>query len=230
MKSLLAIVLLGSIFMLPPQRDYLDERMAMVKYQIQQRGVRDAKTLEAMRKVPRHQFIPEKIVQSAYQDSPLPIGHGQTISQPYIVAYMTEVLQLDENDIALEVGTGSGYQAAILSEIVKEVYTIEIIEALASSAKETLTLHGYDNVQVYHQDGYYGLEEKGPFDAIMVTAASEHIPPPLIEQLKDGGRMIIPVGTPYFTQQLVLVTKNDGKAKTTNLLPVRFVPFTREKR
>lgn len=199
----------------------------MVATQIKARGVENSRVLDAMRAVRRHMFIPEGRVHEAYQDRPLPIGHGQTISQPYIVALMTELVNPEAEDTVLEIGAGSGYQAAVLSELVKQVYTIEIIEPLATWATQRLRLTGRDNVTVKHADGYYGWEEHAPFDAIVVTAAAPHIPPPLIAQLKDGGRMIIPVGSRFRTQQLVLVEKQGERITTRNILPVRFVPFTR---
>ena len=206
---------------------YQEERREMVRTQIGARGVDDPDVLEAMRTAPRHRFVSAGQEDAAYSDRPLPIGHGQTISQPFIVAYMTELADVDSDDRVLEVGTGSGYQAAVLAEIVDSVYTIEIIPELAASARERLESLGYDNVVVKHADGYYGWPEHAPYDAIVVTAASEHIPPPLIEQLREGGRMIIPVGTPFRTQTLMLVTKEGGDVKTRSLTPVRFVPFTR---
>jgi len=199
----------------------------MVSSQIKSRGIRDTATLAAMLSVPRHKFIPKNLIRMAYHDSPVRIGYGQTISQPYIVAFMTEVIQLEKGFSVLEIGTGSGYQAAILAEIVDSVYTLEIIAALATAAKKRLYDMDYDNIIVKNADGYYGWKEKGPFDAIIVTAAAEYIPPPLLDQLKDGGRMIIPVGSPFMTQQLLLVEKKDGRTKTKNLMFVRFVPFTR---
>jgi len=200
----------------------------MVEKQIELRGIEDNSTLAAIQAVERHRFVPESLVSDAYLDRPLPIGHGQTISQPYIVAYMTEVVKPKPGHKVLEIGAGSGYQAAVLAEIVEEVYTIEIIEALASQAAERLKKLGYDNIHVRNADGYYGWPEEAPFDAIVVTAAADHIPPPLIDQLKDGGRMIIPVGSPLRVQQLMLVEKSDGETTTRNLMPVRFVPFTRD--
>jgi protein-L-isoaspartate(D-aspartate) O-methyltransferase len=185
------------------------------------------KVMWAMGKVPRHEFVPASVKKYAYENRPLPIGYGQTISQPYIVALMTDLADIDANGKVLEVGTGSGYQAAILSEIAKKVYTIEIIKALGEQAKERLKRLGYDNVMTRIGDGYYGWEEAAPFDAILVTAAASHIPPPLLEQLKPGGRMVIPVGSSFFTQQLMLVEKNkSGKLTTHQVLPVRFVPLT----
>ncbi|MFO7975132.1 MAG: protein-L-isoaspartate(D-aspartate) O-methyltransferase [Candidatus Hydrogenedentota bacterium] len=192
-------------------------------------GIEDEKVLEAMRTVLRHEFVPASRRDDAYSDRPLPIGHGQTISQPYIVAYMTEMLKLEPDFKVLEIGTGSGYQAAVLAEIVKQVYTIEIIEPLAKRAKETLKEQGYENVTVKHGDGYFGWSKHAPFDAIIVTAAASHIPPPLVEQLKPGGRMVIPVGPPLQTQNLILLEKlEDGTIRRKSVMPVRFVPLTRK--
>jgi len=201
---------------------------AMVAEQIEARGVKNEKVLEAMRSVPRHKFVPEDLIPHAYQDSPLPIGFGQTISQPYIVALMTELLDPESSDVALEVGTGSAYQAAVLSEIVDQVYTIEIFEELGSSARERLKDLGCDNVEVKIADGYYGWPEHGPFDVIIVTCAAAHVPPPLMEQLKEGGKMCIPVGSVFWAQNLMLVEKKDGKIISRNILPVRFVPMLGE--
>lgn len=201
--------------------------MNMVNQQLMTRGIENPRVLEAMRAAKRHLFIPPPRDRDAYADRPLPIGHGQTISQPYIVALMTELIQPREDFRVLEIGAGSGYQAAVLAEIVDQVYTVEIVEPLSVWAAERLELAGYENVTVKHADGYYGWEEHAPFDAIVVTAAAPHIPPPLIEQLKDGGRMIIPVGSRFRTQQLVLVEKDGDRVTTRNILPVRFVPFTR---
>jgi protein-L-isoaspartate(D-aspartate) O-methyltransferase len=202
-------------------------RKMMVEQQIQARGITDKATLKAMAAVERHRFVDGQISDRAYEDRPLPIGHGQTISQPYIVAFMTEIVQPKPEHRVLEIGAGSGYQAAVLAEIVEKVYTVEIVEPLAESAGKLMKSLGYDNVEVKFADGYYGWPEEAPFDSIVVTAAAEYIPPPLIEQLKDGGRMIIPVGSPLRTQQLMLVEKKDGKVQTRSLMPVRFVPFTR---
>ncbi len=210
------------------QTDYKDERERMVKSQIEARGIDSPMILEAMRKVERHKLVPEDFRNKAYADTPLPIGNGQTISQPYIVAYMTVLLQPMPNMKVLEIGTGSGYQAAVLAEIVKEVYTIEIVEPLGKKAEKAFEEMGYENIHVRIGDGHQGWPENGPFDAIIVTAAAEQIPPPLIEQLKNGGRMIIPLVSSGDRQELVLVTKEEGKVKTHNLLPVRFVPFTRD--
>ena len=187
----------------------------------------DPRVMQAMATVPRHEFVPAIEKSFAYLNRPLPIGHGQTISQPYIVAVMTDLLKLAPGSRVLEVGTGSGYQAAILSRLADKVFTIEIIEPLGEQAKERLARLGYDNVRVRIGDGYYGWEEETPFDAIVVTAAASHIPPPLIRQLKTGGSMVIPVGSPFMTQKLLLV-KKEGEEKTTTrqILPVRFVPLT----
>lgn len=209
--------------------DYKDlekERKAMVVEQIEKRGVKDKRVLKVMGKVSRHEFVPEKYRAFAYEDSPLPIGEGQTISQPYIVALMTECLNLEGEEKILEVGTGSGYQAAILSEMAKEVYTIEIVEPLAERAEELLKKLGYRNVKVKCGDGYLGWEEYAPFDGIIVTCAPEHIPQPLIDQLAEGGRMVIPVGETQFPQVLKLVEKREGKVTIRNVIPVRFVPMT----
>jgi len=207
--------------------EFLYERTSMVKNQIAERGISDRRVIEAMMSVPRHKFVPDKYITRAYDDNPLPIGYGQTISQPYIVAYMTEVLNLNKNSTVLEVGTGSGYQAAILSPLVKQVYTIEIIPELAKSAAVRLKDLGYTNVDAGIGDGYYGWTTHAPFDAIIVTAAAGHIPPPLLEQLKSNGRMVIPVGGSFMVQNLILISKGkDGIITTRNLIPVRFVPLT----
>lgn len=183
--------------------------------------------LAVLGRVERHLFVPPEQARYAYENRPLPIGHGQTISQPYIVALMTDLLELDEKDVVLEVGTGSGYQAAVLAELVDHVYSIEIVEALAVSARERLARLGYDNVTTKLGDGYYGWEEHAPFDSIIVTAAASHVPPPLIEQLKPGGRMVIPVGGRFMTQLLLLLEKgDDGEIVTRQIGAVRFVPLT----
>ena len=187
----------------------------------------DARVLAVMDKVPRHLFVPSGEVAHAYENRPLPIGHGQTISQPYIVALMTDLMRVEPGATVLEIGTGSGYQAAILSELAGRVYTIEIIEPLAREATERLRNGHYDRVTVKIGDGYYGWEEHAPFDAIIVTAAASHVPPPLVKQLKPGGRMIVPVGAQFLTQYLTVVEKNrDGTITTRQTLPVRFVPLT----
>jgi protein-L-isoaspartate(D-aspartate) O-methyltransferase len=187
------------------------------------------RVMEALGAVPRHAFVPERLAGRAYENRPLPIGHGQTISQPYIVALMTDLLEPEAGDRVLEVGTGSGYQAAVLAELVSEVHSIEIVEPLAETARERLGELGYDNVQVYHGDGYRGLPDEAPFDGIIVTAAAPEIPPPLIAQLAPGGRLVIPVGPEFSIQSLVLMEKDEaGEVREHELLPVRFVPLTRE--
>jgi len=200
----------------------------MVEEQIENRGIANQPTLDALKKVPRHKFVPPNLLDRAYDDGPLPIGYGQTISQPYIVAYMTEAINPKAGQKVLEIGTGSGYQAAVLAEIVDSVFTIEIITELYKSSEKRLKELGYKNVLCKNADGYYGWKKYAPFDAIVVTAAAEYIPPPLIEQLKDGGKMIIPVGSPFLNQTLILVEKSGAEITTTSLLPVRFVPFTRD--
>ena len=211
----------------PAFGERIRERTRMVERQIRQRQVQDPNVLTSMQTVPRHAFIRPFDSGRAYADHPVPIGLGQTISQPYIVAYMTEVLKLDPNSKVLEIGTGSGYQAAVCAEIARKVYTIEILEKLAGSAKKRLKELGYHNVFVKAADGYFGWEKKGPFDAIIVTCAAGLVPPPLVEQLKPGGRMILPRGSPYGSQWLVLVTKDKkGKVSSKRLMPVRFVPMT----
>ncbi|MGH9381208.1 MAG: protein-L-isoaspartate(D-aspartate) O-methyltransferase [Thermoanaerobaculia bacterium] len=203
------------------------ERHRMVEEQIAGRGVQDANVLAALRQVPRHLFIPESVRDQAYEDYPLPIGEGQTISQPYIVALMTQLAELGPDDKVLEIGTGSGYQSAVLSRIVREVYTIEILEPLGRRAAGTLQRLGYDNVHVRIGDGYDGWPEEAPFDAILVTAAApDRVPPPLEEQLKVGGRIVIPVGK-YF-QDLVVLTKTPKGKVRQSVIPVRFVPMTGE--
>ena len=211
------------------QDNYARQRQNMVNTQLKARDIYQKATLDAMLKVPRHAFVPDAVKPYAYTDGPLPIGEGQTISQPYIVAFMTQALRLKKNSRVLEVGTGSGYQAAVLGEIVDSVFTIEIVKPLGIRAGKTLRSMGYSNVVVRIGDGYHGWEEKSPFDAIMVTAGAEKIPEPLVEQLKDGGRMIIPVGPHRGVRQLVLLEKKGEKIKRRNLMAVRFVPFTREK-
>jgi protein-L-isoaspartate(D-aspartate) O-methyltransferase len=208
--------------------DRLEERMKMVDTQIRRRGVTDEDVLAALEQVPRHEFVPDQYQAQAYADHPLPIGHGQTISQPYIVALMTELLELETTDRVLEIGTGSGYQAAVLAQIVAEVYTVEIIEPLAIEAHERLDRLGYDNIQTLHADGYYGWEEHAPYDAIIVTAAPDHIPQPLVQQLKDGAHLVIPVGPPGGYQSLWQITKEGDKVKKRNVTGVLFVPLTGE--
>lgn len=227
---MLALVLSTLLLAAPPDTSWEHQvlRTRMVETQIAARGVTDPAVLDAMRSVPRHRFVPGVDPELAYSDRPLPIGHGQTISQPYIVARMTELVRPDSADRALEVGTGSGYQAAVLSAIVDSVYTIEIIPELAASARRRLDRLGYENAVVKTGDGFKGWPARAPFDAIVVTAAPEEIPPPLIDQLADGGRMIIPVGPTGRTQELTLVTKENGEVSKQALAPVRFVPFLDE--
>jgi protein-L-isoaspartate(D-aspartate) O-methyltransferase len=215
----------------PVFTERVKEREEMVAEQIEARGIKDANVLVAMRVVPRHAFVPKNVQKAAYGDYPLPIGFDQTISQPYIVAFMTEALELKPNSKVLEIGTGSGYQAAVCAEIAAEVYTIEIVEPLAKRAEETLKELGYTNVFVRAGDGYFGWPEKAPFDAIIGTAAAERIPQPLLEQLKPGGRMILPYETKRGFQYLVLVTKDEkGNISKRNVMPVMFVPMTGEVR
>ena len=187
----------------------------------------DERVMSVLARVPRHEFVPADQIASAYQNRPLPIGHGQTISQPYIVALMTDLARTEPHHKVLEVGTGSGYQAAVMAHLAKAVYTIEIVEPLGLQATQRLKTQGYTNVQVRLGDGYNGWEEHAPFDTILVTAAASHIPPPLLRQLKPGGRMVIPVGAAFMVQQLMLVEKNlDGTVSTRQILPVAFVPLT----
>lgn len=211
------------------QIDYTALRHVMVETQLEARGIYDRSTLKAMATVPRHKFVPKEQEPYAYNDRPLPIGQKQTISQPYMVAYMTQAIKPYKNKKILEIGTGSGYQAAVLAEIVDSVYTIEIIPDLGQRASQILKQLNYNNVMVRVGDGYHGWPEHAPFDAIVVTAGAEEIPEPLIAQLKEGGLMIIPVGEHNSVRQLVLLKKNKGKIKTKNVMAVRFVPFTREK-
>jgi protein-L-isoaspartate(D-aspartate) O-methyltransferase len=208
------------------ERDpFLSARTAMVRQQIQARGIKDPAVVTALLQVKRHLFVPEKIRHAAYDDRPLPIGYQQTISQPFIVALMTEALMLQPGDRVLEIGTGSGYQAAILAELAAEVYTIEIVAELAASSESLLKTLGYDTITVKAGDGYQGWEEFAPFDAIIVTAAPKEIPEKLIEQLKTGGRMVVPVGDMF--QELLLIEKTERGIITKKLLPVRFVPMVR---
>jgi len=199
-------------------------REKMVETQIKARGVKDPRVLSALLKVERHRFVPEEYLDSAYADQPLPIGEGQTISQPYIVALMTELLELKGNEKVLEVGTGSGYQAAVLAELAKEVYSIEIVEPLATTAKNRLLELSYQNIKIKAGDGYLGWPEAAPFDAIIITCAPDHIPEPLVEQLREGGRMVLPVGA--YAQELKKIVKRSGKIETTDIIPVVFVPMT----
>lgn len=203
---------------------YLQKREAMVRAQIEREGVSDPRVLAAMRDVPRHLFVSPSFRAKAYEPYPLPIGEGQTISQPYVVGFMTQILRLKETDRVLEVGTGSGYQAAVAAKLAAEVYSVEILESLAIRSRRTLSDLGFRNVFVRQGDGYYGWEEKAPFDAIIVTCAGGHIPPSLLRQLGNGGRMIMPVGGPFMTQNLVFIEKDAGGSIThRNVLPVAFV-------
>lgn len=199
-------------------------RTEMVKNQLQSRNIRDPRVLDAMGSVPRHMFVPADVRNRAYDDTPLSIGFDQTISQPYIVAFMTEALKLNSESRVLEIGTGSGYQAAVASQIAADVYTIEIVEPLALRAEKLLKQLDYTNVHVKVGDGYAGWPEHAPFDAIILTAAPPSVPPPLVDQLAEGGRMVVPVGELY--QELLLITKHDGELHRERLLPVRFVPMT----
>jgi len=209
-----------------PGRDYFTrQREEMVRYQIEARGINDPRVLAAMRKVPRHLYVPPEERKRAYMDSPLPIGYGQTISQPYIVALMTELLELKGEERVLEIGTGSGYQAAILAELAGEVYTIEIIEALAKRAESALKAQGYENINVKSGDGFLGWPEVAPFDRIVVTCAPEEVPQPLKEQLAEGGRIVIPVGPQFPCQMLKVLEKREGRIKEKSVIPVRFVPM-----
>ena len=221
---ILPLLLMGQIQGDSPK--YTTAREKMVLSQIRSRGISDKKVLNAMSEVPRHVFVPENLMFRAYSDHPLPIGEGQTISQPYIVALMTESLELNGYERVLEIGTGSGYQAAILANIAKEVYTIEIKEKLYKKASRVLESLGYMAVKTRHADGYFGWPEAAPFDCIMITAAIDHIPPPLLKQLKDGGRLILPLGNPFSYQNLSLVTKHGKDYTVKQITGVLFVPMT----
>lgn len=223
--SILSLILGG--FLLPQPDKYIAERNNMVITQISDRGITNAATIRAMKKVPRHLFVPKEYEKFAYGDHPLPIGYNQTISQPYIVAYMTEVVRPTEKKRVLEIGTGSGYQAAVLAEITDTVYTIEIIPELARESAERFNKLGYTNIIGKAGDGYNGWKEHAPFDIIIVTAAAEKIPEPLLEQLAENGRLVIPVGKANTVQELILAVKRNGKIEKKNLTMVRFVPFKR---
>ena len=210
-----------------PASDFAAQRQRMVERQLKGRGIKDERVLAAMGKVPREAFVPPESRDASYEDGPLPIGYDQTISQPYIVAFMTEQLRLKPSDRVLEIGTGSGYQAGILAELVSEIYSVEIVEPLARAAETTLQRLGYKNVHVKIGDGYKGWPEAAPFDAIIVTCAPDKVPQPLVDQLKDGGRMVIPVGG-RFAQELYLLEKKNGQLRESVTLPVRFVPMLRE--
>jgi protein-L-isoaspartate(D-aspartate) O-methyltransferase len=234
----LAVSLQGCFSHMPPSRseepqnaapatagqEFSQARERMVREQLQNRDVKDRAVLDAMRRVPRHRFVPANLVDAAYEDSPLPLMLGQTISQPYIVGYMTQALQLKGTERVLEIGTGSGYQAAVLAELVSEVFTIEILPELAAQARTTLDGLGYKNIRIRSGDGYLGWPENAPFDRIIVTAAPDHVPQPLVDQLKAGGKMIIPVGR--MEQDLVLIEKSEQGVSRRSTIPVRFVPMT----
>jgi len=206
--------------------DYIEKRQSMVLNQLHSRDIIDSKVLQAMLTIPRHQFVDPRIRESAYNDYPLSIGEGQTISQPYIVALMTQLLELKGNEKVLEIGTGSGYQAAVLAEIVKEVYTIEIYESLSKKSEKLLNDLGYQNIKFKVGDGYHGWEEHAPYDAIIVTCAPDHVPPPLLQQIKDdGGKIVIPVGGIWMVQTLMKIEKTGGKIKSKGIIGVRFVPM-----
>ncbi len=207
---------------------YLETRKKMVETQMRARDITDEEVLTAMETVPRHEFVPQELIKQAYRDHPLPIGYGQTISQPYIVALMTQLLHLKRGDEVLEIGTGSGYQAAVLAELTAKVYTVEIVEELEQQAEERLRRLGYTNIKVKYADGYYGWEEYAPYDAIIVTAAPDHIPQPLLQQLKDGGRLVIPVGPPGGYQTLWQIEKKGDQIISNNITGVIFVPLTGE--
>lgn len=209
-----------------PVDEYYETRQRMVDEQLLTRDINSEAVIAVMRRVPRHEFVPKQLQKNAYDDNPLPIGFGQTISQPYIVALMTQELQLNEDAKVLEVGTGSGYQAAVLAEMVKEVYTMEIIPELAAAADNRLKERGYKNVNAKNADGYFGWSEHEPFDAIMITAAVNHVPPPLLKQLKDGGRLILPLGSTTQFQTLTLITKQNNRTESRFITTVRFVPLT----
>ena len=224
MRALIAVYLLVSLA--AGGEDWERARQDMVSDQIEARGVSDARVLAAMRAVERHRFVPAGLQRQAYGDFPLPIAEGQTISQPYIVALMSELAGLTGKETVLEVGTGSGYQAAILSRLAKRVYTVEIKPALAAQARALLAELRLSNVTAIEGDGYFGLPSAGPFDAILVTAATSHVPPPLLEQLAEGGRLVLPLGHPFSVQDLVVITKRGGSTTVQHVLPVRFVPLT----
>jgi protein-L-isoaspartate(D-aspartate) O-methyltransferase len=225
----IAIFTLGSSRVLNAEEDrYVQKRNEMVRRQLASRDITERRVLDAMRTVPRHLFVNPRYRSQAYADHPLPIDEGQTISQPYIVALMTQYIDLKKGEKVLEIGTGSGYQAAILAQLTDKVYSVEIKERLAEKASRTLQSLNYSSVQVKHGDGYFGWEDFAPFDAIIVTCAANHIPPPLLNQLKEGGRLIIPLGSTLYYQTLALVTKVNGKPEVKHVLGVRFVPMTGE--
>ena len=233
MKKIIIVFIVFMLFTSPGFADVVADtaefkkaRDHMVQTTIKGRGISDPNVLAAMQAVPRHCFVPKDLLSVAYSDRPLPIGEGQTISQPYVVALMTEILRPSKNHRILEIGTGSGYQAAVLGHVAKNVYTIEIKEKLYDKANNTLKSLGYKTIQTRHSDGYFGWPEKAPFDAIMITAAVDHIPPPLLKQLKDGGRLALPLGNPFSYQNLVLVTKKGQDLSVKQITGVLFVPMT----
>jgi protein-L-isoaspartate(D-aspartate) O-methyltransferase len=231
MKKVLSILILFLAFWPPhlmAEDPYAKKRQTMIELDIKGRGIKDKKVLEAMGKIKRELFVDLSLRDRAYEDHPHPIGEGQTISQPYVVALMTEALKLKPSDRVLEIGTGSGYQAAVLAEIVKEVYTIEIRKSLAETATQRLRDLGYKNLKVKFGDGYFGWEEYAPFDAIIITASANHIPPPLIKQLKEGGRLILPLGNTIFYQTLTMAIKEKGELNIKQMEGVIFVPMTGE--
>ena len=231
-KTFLTVLILAvfPVFLMAEELDdtpkYREARKEMVSTQIRLRGVSNKDVLSAMIEVPRHSFVPKKLVSQAYEDHPVPIGQGQTISQPYVVALMTESLKLKGDERVLEIGTGSGYQAAILARVAKEVYSIEIKERLYKKASKVLQSMGFTNVKTRHGDGYIGWAEAAPFDSTMMTAAIDHIPPPLLKQLKKGGRLILPLGNPFSYQNLSMVTKYDNDYSVRQITGVLFVPMT----
>ncbi|MDX9929956.1 MAG: protein-L-isoaspartate(D-aspartate) O-methyltransferase [Bacteroidales bacterium] len=229
MKVAVMVLVFAVLFTGLRQKDQNEKlRESMVAIQIRDRGITDPSTIKAMSTVPRHLFVPDQMAGYAYSDSPIPIGHNQTISQPFIVAWMTELAQPSKYKKALEIGTGSGYQAAVLAEIVSHVYTIEIVPELAKSSAALLKKLGYTNITAREGDGYTGWEEHAPFDIIMVTAACDHVPQPLIDQLAENGRLIVPVGDPGSIQELTLITKKRGTITRQTITPVRFVPLIRK--
>jgi protein-L-isoaspartate(D-aspartate) O-methyltransferase len=226
MRRTVAAVVLFAVTAALLAQERAEERRRMVEDQIRARGVSDARVLSAMLAVERHLFVPEDLRVRAYADTPLPIGEGQTISQPYIVGLMTETLRLTGRERVLEIGTGSGYQAAVLSHVAREVWTVEIREGLYQKSTRLLASLGYGNVKTRRADGYYGWPEGAPFDCIMITASVDHVPPPLLAQLADGGRLILPLGNPFSYQNLVLVTRRGESFTTESILGVLFVPMT----
>jgi protein-L-isoaspartate(D-aspartate) O-methyltransferase len=223
----MAFSVLPSLVVYPEDSDDR-RRLFMVEHDLKGRGIKDKKVLDAMGKIPRHLFVDTSLRERAYGDHPLPIGEGQTISQPYVVALMTEALRLKPGDRVLEIGTGSGYQAAVLAELVKDVHTVEIRRGLAEKAEKRLKERGYSNVMVKYGDGYFGWEEHAPYDAIIITASANHIPPPLIKQLKENGRLIIPLGSTVYFQTLTLAVKKKGELELEQMTSVAFVPMTGE--